>query len=151
MGQSMMNGRPPSPPRRSMGGPPPPLSHEHSSRDPYERNSRDPYGHSGHSGHNGHSGHASHASHASHAPYGASQQSPHVQNTSPHHPFAQMLHPQRSASSSSSFANVALNTNNVTREDFTLRGPSSNNPPRPNEPRNGSSASSNPSLRNLLS
>ncbi|KJR85745.1 PHD finger and BAH domain protein (Snt2) [Sporothrix schenckii 1099-18] len=134
MGQSVMNGRPPSPPRRSLGGPPPPLAHE--------RNSRDPYGHS----------------YGGHAPYGtshgSSQHSPQMQSTSPHHPFAQMLHPQRSASSNASFMNAGLNTNNVTREDFTLRGPANNAappPPRPSEPRNGSSASSNPSLRNLLS
>ncbi|EPE06338.1 hypothetical protein F503_02466 [Ophiostoma piceae UAMH 11346] len=120
MSQGMMNNRPPSPPRRSMGAPP--MSHEWGSGGSYGN---------------------------SHSPHGSSM-SPHVQHSSPSHHFSQILHPQRSASSS--------NYNSVTREDFTLRGPSSAPAPRPSDARNdsrdsrnASSASSNPSLRNLLS
>lgn len=149
---SMINGRSLSPPRHgiSLGPPPSLMPHERGTRPPpvpldrgppppaisHERSpvshdrGREPY----------------------RSTYGLSQ-SPHIQQKSPHHPFAQMLHPQRSLSSPY-----------VTREDFTLRGgerpPPTNstsstdkNPlSRPNEPRNGgSSASSNASLRNLLS
>ncbi|CAK7267249.1 putative PHD type zinc finger protein with BAH domain-containing protein [Sporothrix epigloea] len=149
---SMSSNRPLSPPRRGINiGPPPPLlPHERASRTSsiqldrgppppglmHERTplandrGREPY----------------------RSAYGSSH-SPHVQNKSPHNPFAQLLHPQRSSSSSY-----------VTREDFTLRGgerppPSNSNnsnnknlSTRPADSRNGgSSASSNASLRNLLS
>jgi hypothetical protein len=122
MGQSMVNGLPPSPRRTS--GPSPPMTNG------------SPYMHSYHSVH--------------HAPPPPPPPPPsqHMSNgvapsRGPEHPFSQVLHPQRSPFSSS------INSPPVSRDGMPMGRDDSHGQRRPSEPR--ANASVNASLRNLLS
>lgn len=124
----MINGMPPSP--RSHGAPPPGMPNGGPFMPP--------------SYHQGHP--PPHPHQASHAPPPPTH---HLTNGGPpprpaEHPFAQVLHPQRSPFS------TPQGSPPMSRESVLVGRDSGNPPPRPMENRQPSGASASPSLRNLL-